>query len=276
MVQFEDTPLELRGLAGKVAREFERTSFRMFAERALSDHAPFRTTLMGQKGKERILFEVQTQLRFGTALRDLVVWLRQELEYASLYLATSSEAGIPGSLLRELKRHGVGLLLVDEDGTIQTVQQGQIFALLVPLTPTAPLSQLKKTICKLCERFNDGDRKDALRDLFELVERETDRLAVKAGQKGWVRPSVKVLAKADWSTKIDILGSAAQATGARSPLLESQLKIDLHSFRGARNLFDHPVRGVRAENRRELQFHERMIQGPRLLSELLRLQRKVR
>ena len=76
--------------------------------------------------------------------------------------------------------------------------------------------------------------------------------------------------------KIDILGSAAQATGARSPLLESQLKIDLHSFRGARNLFDHPVRGMRAENRRELQLHERMIQGPRLLSELLRLQRKVR
>ena len=128
----------------------------------------------------------------------------------------------------------------------------------------------------LCERFNDGDRKGALRDLFEFVERETDRLAVKAGHQGWLRPSVQVLARADWSTKIDILGSAAQATGARSPLLESQLKIDLHSFRGARNLFDHPVHGVRAENRRELQLHERMIQGPRLLSELLRLQRKVR
>ena len=275
-MQFEDTLLELHGLARNIAREFERRSFRVLAERALGEHAPLRTTLLGKKGEERVLVEVQSRLVFGSAIRDLALWLNRNREYASLYLATSSEAVIPGRLLRELKRHGVGLLLVDEDGTIQTIQRGQIFALLVPLTPAAPLSQLKKIICRLCERFNDGDRKDALRDLFELVERETDRLAVKAERKGWVSTRVDVLAKANWSTKINILGSADRATGTRSPLLEPKLKDDLHSFRGARNLIDHPVSGARAENRRELQFYERMIQGPRLLSELLRLQRKVR
>lgn len=275
-MHFEDTLLELRGLALNVACEFERTSFRMSAERALNDHAPLRTTLIGQKGSERVLVEVQSRLVFGSAIRDLALWLNQNLEYASLYLATSSEAEISGRLLRELKRFGVGLLLVDEDGTIQTVQRGQIFALLVPPKPAVPLGHLKRAICMLCERFNDGDRKGALRDLFEFVERETDRLAIKASRKGWVVRSEQDLSRADWSSKINILGSANQATGARSPLLESKLKDDLHSFRGARNLIDHPVSGVRAENRREVQFHERMIQGPRLLSELLRLQRKVR
>ncbi len=274
-MHFEDTLLELRGLARNVAVAFEQNSFRMFAERALNEDVRFRTTLLGEKGRERVLVEVQSRLVLGSAILDLARLLRRNLEYASLYLATSFEAEMSGRLLGELKHCGVGLLLVRDNGTIQTVQRAQVFALLVPPTPPVPLGQLKGAICALCVRFNDGDRKGALSDLFEFVEQHTDRLVDKAVRKGWLNLNQQAPAQMDWASKINILASRNQATGTRSPLLEPKLKDDLHSFRGARNLFLHPVSGVRAENRRELQFHERMIQGPRLLSELLRLQRRV-
>ena len=60
------------------------------------------------------------------------------------------------------------------------------------------------------------------------------------------------------------------------PIVTGIFKNDLHSFRGARNLVDHKVRGKRDDVKRQKQFAERMMQGPRLVSELVSLQRKVK
>ena len=123
----------------------------------------------------------------------------------------------------------------------------------------------------MCERFNDGDRKDALRDLFEFVEGETDRLARKAVTKGWLVIDSTGIERMDWSSKINVLASNNQYNAGFSVLIDSNLKADLQSFRGARNLYNHPAVTTRAQNNRELQAQERMIQGPRLLAELLSL-----
>ena len=59
------------------------------------------------------------------------------------------------------------------------------------------------------------------------------------------------------------------------PIVDDKLKQDLHSFRGARNLIDHPATSKAAEKKRQTQFAERMVMGPRLAGELLSLQAKV-
>ena len=78
----------------------------------------------------------------------------------------------------------------------------------------------------------------------------------------------------DWSEQIDTLASVNAYNPTYRPVVSNTLKADLHSFRGARNLVDHKVHGKRAEARRQTQFAERMMQGPRLTAELLSLQRK--
>jgi len=86
----------------------------------------------------------------------------------------------------------------------------------------------------------------------------------------------KAVQAKDWSEQIDTLGSFNAYNAGHQPVVDNTLKADLHSFRGARNLVDHKVHGKRAESKRQMQFAERMMQGPRLMAELLSLQRKVK
>ena len=168
-MKFQDTPRELQHLARQAAEELTRLRFRVFVERAFNNNAPLRTTLLGQKGKESVLIEVQRKPYFGSALRDLAIWLNGGREFARLFLAISAESDIAGTVLRELKRYGVGLMMLDADGTVQNVQSAQTYALLVPPNPQVSLGSLTSKVCALCAQFNACDRKAALRDVFELV-----------------------------------------------------------------------------------------------------------
>src|SRR5207249_2715347 len=83
----------------------------------------------------------------------------------------------------------------------------------------------------------------------ELVEAEVRKLAIKAAKNGWLDRSEAAIDSMDTSNRIDVLASQRAYTGGRERLLDDNLKNDLHSFRGARNLFDHPTRGRREEQR---------------------------
>jgi hypothetical protein len=80
----------------------------------------------------------------------------------------------------------------------------------------------------------------------------------------------------DWSSQIDTLASKHAYTPGMDPIVSTIFKNDLHSFRGARNLVDHKERGKRDDANRQKQFAERMMQGARLVAELVSLQRKVK
>jgi len=126
------------------------------------------------------------------------------------------------------------------------------------------------------KKFNEVDRKDGLRDMCELVERETEALLRLGIRKTLINvPETSIKAK-DWSDQINTLASPQTYNDGRNPLVTTTFKDDLHSFRGARNLLDHKVKGKRDDMRRQKQFAERMMQGPRLIAELKSLQRKVK
>ena len=220
-----------------------------------------------------MLVEAQFNLSYETSIKELALWCDQNRSFARVYIATR-DAGIPAGILRQLKRDGVGLLVFN--GNPLEVQRARTYALQVPKVPAVPLGSLKAKISKLCVRFNEGDRKDALRDLFELVEGETGKLIRKASAKGWLSTPAAGIAAMDWSSQINSLASSAQYNAGFDVLFDSKMKDDMQSFRGARNLYDHPAKTAKAENKRDQQAHERMVQGPRILSDILTLARKVK
>ncbi|MGH7249966.1 MAG: hypothetical protein ACREGC_03245, partial [Minisyncoccia bacterium] len=110
----------------------------------------------------------------------------------------------------------------------------------------------------------------------EVVERETEELALRAVRKGWLTMNEAAIKGKDWSSQIDTLASPNACTAGRAPIVSTTFKNDLHSFRGARNLVDHKVRGKRDDANRQKQFAERMMQGPRLVAELISLKRRVK
>jgi hypothetical protein len=76
--------------------------------------------------------------------------------------------------------------------------------------------------------------------------------------------------------KINTLYSSGTYNPGKSPLVDGPFHSDLHSFRGARNLIDHPVKNKKEEMRRQRQFADRMISGARLLSDLYYLKLKIK
>jgi hypothetical protein len=270
------TPDEARATALAVAGWLERDKFKVQLE-GIVDGAPYRPTICASSAGLSYLVEAQGQPQFTAGLEDLSTWLRVERKYAQFYVAvtTGADTMLSGRMLGELKRHGCGLLLVTGD-QVETGFEAANPALIVTPEPTLTFGHCKTEVTEVLQRFNRGDRKAGLRDMCEMVEREVNALTKKLARKGWIDRSEAVVDGMNLNTKIDVVASTSRYVGGRVPLVSEKLKTDLHSFRGARNLVDHPVGSRKQEIERERQFPERMMMGPRLIAELVPLQRKVR
>jgi hypothetical protein len=207
-------------------------------------------------------------------LKELAVQLAANRQYAELYIATRDEGVLSGEMLQALRKDGVGLLLVAESGAVSTHSAARNAALVVSPDPTLALGDRKQEVQAALRKFNDVNRKDGLRDMCEVVEGETKKLAMKASRKGVITVTEQAIEGLDWSNQINCLASAKCHAPGRQVLIDDKLKNDFHSFRGARNLVDHPAKGKRQEAKRQRQFAERMVQGPRLVAELVSLRRK--
>jgi hypothetical protein len=209
------------------------------------------------------------------ALEELAVWLSVERAYAQLYVAVSAndDSVLSGRMLGHMKRRGIGLLLVGDD--VDVAFEARNSALVVTAEPTLKFGSCSSDVKNALDRFNKGERKAGLRDMCELVERETNALARKLARKNWIDRDETTVDGFDFSNTINVIASSTRYLADRPPLVGQRLKDDLHSFRGARNLVDHPVKTKYAEAKRERQFPERMMMGPRLVAELVALKRRV-
>lgn len=276
-MDFVITPQEVWKTARVIGGHLRDRKLTVLAEQPVDAEAPFTTTLLGRKASDglELLVEVQHHLRYTQGLIDLTHWLRSQRRYCQLYLGTSHESALGAGVLSQLQRDGVGLMVVSEDEQIQTPIPAANPALLVSPDPTLRFGPAKSTIEALVNQFNAGSRKDSLRDLYEYVEEKTGSLARKVCRKGLVATPEAAISGMNWSSRIDLLGKPTLTVQGR-PLLSPDLKADLHSFRGGRNLLDHPARNARERARRERQFGERMMMGTRLVAELVAADRRVR
>lgn len=275
-MKFEFTPEEARTVAEAVRRWLVKRTQKVSIETRMQPNAPYLTTLLGKRGAALTLVEAQGSCKYDGALQRFATWLAAQRVYAELYLATSEDSDVPARILTAIADDGVGLLLVDDSMAVRCVKNARNFALLVTPDPTLALGRQKTVIRDLVDRFNEGDRKDALRDMCELVERETDRLIRLGVRKGWITVAASRVDRMDWNKQINVLASSAQCAPGKAVIISHAEKADFHSFRNARNLLDHKVKNKREEHRREQQFAERMMQGPRLMALLLAMQRRIR
>lgn len=270
------TPEEAQSAALAVVRHLRKRGMTVKLEIPVWPDAPYRTTLVARKQGLFLLVEAQGVLNYGKAIRELARWLAANRHYSELYLATTSDAVIQAGMLGEMKGDGVGLLVVDENGVVSESQRARNPALVVTPDPTLRFGDCKPEVLAAVSKFNEVDRKDGLRDMCEVVERETEELALRAVRKGWLTMNEAVILSKDWSSQIDTLASKNAYVPGKDPIVGMTFKNDLHSFRGARNLVNHKVKGRRDDVNRQRQFAERMMQGPRLVAELVSLQRRVK
>lgn len=276
-MRFEFTPDEAQPAAIAIVKYFrKRHHVQMQVEKKVWDEAPCRTTLCGVQSGLQIIIETQGTLNYGGTLKALATWLAARRHYAQFYIAIPSDATLQANALEDMRKDGVGLLLVADDGTVQETQRARNPALVVTPEPALRLGPCKREVEAALKKFNETDRRDGLRDMCDVVERLTREVGVAASRKGWLKtPEAQFTAK-DWSGQINELARPEVYHGGRTPLVSANLKDDLHSFRGSRNLVGHPARGRRDEKRRQRQFAERMMQGPRLMAELVTIKRRIR
>ena len=275
-MKFEFTPDEARRPAEAVIKHLRKEKMKIMIERAAWADAPYRTTIVAEKDGLKRLIEAQGDLSYGKSLQDCAAWLGNKRHHAELWIATMETAIIEVGVSHMMKTDGVGLLIVDDEGNVQEHHRARNPALIVTPDPTLKLGQLRGEVSEAVRKFNDMDRKDGLRDLCEVVERLTEEVGIAACRKGVLKcPEVNFISK-DWSSQINELARIDAYYDPRKLLINATLKDDLHSFRGARNLVDHKARSTRDDKKRQKQFAERMMQGPRLVADLLALKRKIK
>ncbi len=274
-MKFAFTPDEGQETARTVAKHLAKT-MKVFVEQPFSTEAPYRTTLLARMGDLTVLVEAQGTVDYHRELRDLATWLSARREYTELYIAASHDAGMVTGQLREMKKDGVGLYLVDKDKRVTPIHNPRNPALVVRPEPTLRYGDCEDEVRESLEKFNNGNRKDGLRDMCEIAERETEKLALLGVRKGHLKMSESDVQQKDWAGQIDTLASVNAHKLGVAPIMSQELKDDLRSLTRGRNLVDHKVIGRRAEQKRQKQFVERMMQGPRLIAELVAMRRKLR
>lgn len=276
-MEFIFTPEDARTTAERVGRYYQRKRYAVEIETAYAADAPYRTTLIARRREmPTILVEAQAALTLLRPVEDLARWLAAERSYCELYLAVDSEGSLPGQTLANCMKLGIGILIAMPDESLQEVRRARNPALIVTPDPNLKLGKLKTRVKDLVQRFNDGDRKEAFRDLCEVIERETEVLLEKLLDKNRLTLTLGQIHGMSWENQINALNSGNSYAPGFGNVLTAKDIADLQAFRGARNLVDHRVRSQKQEAERDRQLGERMMLGARLAEVLTGAQRSIR
>lgn len=277
MADFEFTGVEAQPVALAVRAYLAADKYSVVFETPCHPEAGYRPVVLGTQSGHMVIVEAQHSPAYLDPFANFVNWFFARRLSGEIYVATHEERPISGAMLKAIKRDGVGLLLVDDDGRVTRQSEAKNPMLQVSLDQTLALGGERGNVAKLYQRFNDNDRKAALRDLCELFEKIVTVFALKAAKKGALKIPEAKIERLSLSNKIDALGSADQSNRLDgTAVLPDALKARLHSFRTARNLVDHPAITRRQEIKREQQFVPRMLEGPPLIADMLSLTRKIR
>lgn len=277
------TTEEAQPIANYVRLYLEKRKFEVRTEVALNADAPCRTTLLSQERNGlSILVEAQRRPKIDGSLRALASWFQRERSYCELYVATMEDSNFSGIFLQELENLWAGLILVDDNGNITINREPKNPALFISPDPTLKFGVYRDPIRNAKAKFNapssiltnSDPRKDGLRDMCEIVEKLTEELALLTMRKGLLNATEKEIEKMKWSNQVDVLSSRKRYTSG-SPIINAQLKRDLDSFTGGRNLFSHKARNRTEEINRQRQAADRMMLGPRLAAQLVSLKSRV-
>lgn len=271
-------------IADAVKKFLQLEKYNVQIEKVITTDVPYRTTLLATRNHYSILVDAQHKPDVDIAVKDLVVWLLSNTRCAELFIATDRAAVFSGKFFRALDNTGIGLMIVEDDGTVIIDRNPKNPALVVNPEPGLKFGKYAKAVGTCLKKFNspssllsgDNYRKDALRDLCEIVEGQTEELAVRLSNKGHLILDEEEIRKRKWNDQINLMASKDAYKPNIKPFITEPLKLDLHSFRDARNKLDHKVRSKRDEIARQQQLPERMMMGSRLVADLSKISASVK
>jgi len=275
-MKYNFTPDDCQGLADALIDDLKKNKFKVSIEEPIDSDAPYRTTLIAKKRENTMMVEVMKKPSCSKSFADFSNWLASERLYCELYVAIHDESEMIAGVLNDFRKKGIGLILVDDQGSIQNHQPARNPCLVVSNDPTLKLGQFKNEIIQIIDKHNEGNSKDAVRDLCELVEGFTEIIIYEAQKKGMLTITIEQIKRLKWSNQIDLLATQSRYVPGLDPLIDADLKTDLHSFRGARNLFDHAANTAEKKRRRARQIVERLHMGRRLIHELRIVKRSIK
>lgn len=276
-MSFIFTSEDAQPTATRIITCLRRAGYRIEIEKALDENAPYRTTLIVRKNRHAIyLIDVHPELRYTQSIRELNLFLAKERKNCELYIALDSNTKLAATMLTQLKKDGIGVLIIDENNKLDFHQKAKNFSLVVKPDPNLTFGSFSGQVWAAVQKFNDVDRKDGLRDLCEVFESAIEGLGLKlCKEKKFKTLTEEEFKRKDLIERIDVL-SADNAYQSGSVAVDYILKADLHSFRNARNLVDHPSRTNAEEIRRQAQYADKMMMGPRLIHEIEKIRRSIR
>ena len=278
------TPEEAQPIANAVKKFLISHKYNVKVEKAINNSVEYRTTLLAQRNHYSILIEAQHRPDIEESIRNLALDIFRESLCAELFIATNRDANFSGKFLKELDKSGIGMIIVEENGTINIDRKPKNPALIVTPEPGLKYGKYATQVSSCLKKFNtpnslfcvDNFRKDALRDLCEIVENMTEELSILLTNKGYITCDEDAIRNLSWSSQINLLASSKSYNTGYTPVINDSLKTDLHSFRDARNKIDHKVNSKREEIARQQQMPERMMMGPRLIDNLMSICNSIR
>jgi len=229
-MNFADIPEEALLVAQAVVKHLERQKWRVKVLKSPWADARYRPSLFAEQSGLCLLVETQGTLDYHKTLKEYAAWLAANRHYAQLYLATNAEAATQVGILAALRRDGVGLWIVDDDKNVSESLAARNPALVVTPHPTLVYGDCKHEVMAAVKKFNETNRKDGLRDLCEIAERETEDLAIVGVRKNLLAKTEEVIRNMDWSNQINTLASVSAYNAGCAPIIEDVLKrIFIHS-----------------------------------------------
>lgn len=274
-MDFAFTPEEAVSTAKAVVAHLTADAHTVVVETEVDADVQFRPTMSAVKDGLDVYVEAQSAPAYTAGVKELVSWVSVKRRYCEVFIAIPVDASPSGRFLSNLVRDGVGLMFVGDQDAVSVHRKALNPALVVTPDPTLRLGRRSADVREAVRNFNEVDRKGALQTMCEIVESETDKLVRRLAKRAWINKSEAAVVAMDWSTQINVSAANDVYVAGRSPVVDDKLKTDLQSFRGARNLMDHKVRSKVQERKRQQQYAERMLMGPRLVADLLSVQRKV-
>jgi len=275
-------PSKLWRTAERLISYYRDNGYTVVQLQSVHEFNGYRPHIICRKKYETIVFELREKCNVEKPFENFVDKSQANRIAIKIYYAVpefidETETSIGHAQRHILKRLGIGLLVVRESDVsedIGTISCNRRFA----LEPGTSLGKYTKKIDEIIDDYNHGNCLNAIRDLCEEVEGATVSLALKAAKKTKISATVDEINdnEFDWANLIDGLSMKVwRGTTQTQIIRDKKLRNSLHNFRDKRNLSDHHKTSKQLRDL-ELQYPEAMLQGIRLLRELIILNNRLK
>lgn len=249
---------------------------------SIDDDYRYRVHLICKKRYDTFAIEIREKCNVEKPFENFVIGCQAKRVSVRVFFAVpevidESETLVSHSQRNMLKKLGIGLITIGANGVnedIGTISCYRRFA----LEPGSSLGKYSAKVDEIIADYNLGNCLDAVRDLCEEVEDATISLALKAAKKGKIAATVDEINnhEFDWAGLINGLSIRVWRNHPQTQIInDRRLKNSLDNFRDKRNLSDHR-KTPKQLRELEQQYPEAMLQGIRLLRELVRINNQLR